>query len=99
MHEYLGTKGIDGTYYYNMEGYSFHGYTIIRIGVLAWGATPIMGLFLDLDSALLWWKTLLHHIIFGLSTLIQMGFFGFFFYPPTYSSVSLVVLPLGLESG
>ena len=27
---------VDGTYYYNMVGYSFHGYTIIRIEVLAW---------------------------------------------------------------
>ena len=26
-----------------MVGYRFHGYTIIRIGVLAWSATPIMG--------------------------------------------------------
>ena len=57
------------------------------------------GLFLDLDRALLWWKTLLHHIIFGLGTPISMGFFGFFFYPPTYYSMSLVFLPLGLESG
>ena len=36
-------KRIDGTYYYNMVGYRFHGYTIIRIGILAWSATPIMG--------------------------------------------------------
>ena len=36
-------KGVDGIYYYNMVGYRFHGYTIIRIGVLARGATPIMG--------------------------------------------------------
>ena len=45
--------------------------------------------------------TLIHHIIFGLSTFIPMGFFGFFFflYPPTYSSASLVFLHLGLESG
>ena len=51
-----------------------------------------MGLFLDPDRALLWWKTQIHHIIFGLSTYIPMGFFGFFFflYPPTYSSASLV---------
>ena len=35
LHKYLATKGIDGTYYYNMVGYRFYGYTIIRIGVLA----------------------------------------------------------------
>ena len=58
-------------------------------------------LFLDPDRALLWWKALIHHIIFGLSTFIPMGFSGFFFflYPPTYSSASLVFLHLGLESG
>ena len=33
---------VDGTYYYNMVGYSCHGYTIVRIGVLAWSATPIV---------------------------------------------------------
>src|SRR6185312_12784762 len=33
------------------------------------------GLFLDTDRAFLWWKTLLHHIIFGLSTPIPIGFF------------------------
>ena len=39
-------KGVDGIYYYNMVGYRFHGYTIIRIGVLARSATPIMGTLL-----------------------------------------------------
>ena len=38
------------------------------------------GLFLDPDRALLWWKTLIHHIIFGLSTFIPMSFFGFFLF-------------------
>ena len=38
------------------------------------------GLFLDPDRALLWWKTLIHHIIFGLSTFIPVGFFGFFLF-------------------
>ena len=28
----FGYKETDGTYYYNMEGYSFHGYMAIRIG-------------------------------------------------------------------
>ena len=38
------------------------------------------GLFLDSDSALLQWKTLIYHVVFGLSTSIPMGFFGFFFF-------------------
>ena len=38
------------------------------------------GLFLDPDGALLWWKALIHHIFFSLSTLIPMGFFGFFLF-------------------
>ena len=38
------------------------------------------GLFLDLDRALLQWKTLTHHIVFNLSTLIPMGFFRFFLF-------------------
>jgi len=76
------------------------------------------GFFLDPKRELLQWKILIHHVIFGLSTFIPMGFFGFFFfslsayiplgffgffffflYPPTYSSVSLVFLHSGLESG
>jgi len=84
-----------------MEGYSFHGYMIIRIGFWLGVLLLSWGLFLDPDRALLWWKTLIHHIIFGLSTFIPMSFFEFFFflYPPTYSSASLVFLHLGLESG
>ena len=54
MHRYLDTKGIDGTYYYNMEGYSFHGYMIIRIGFYLGVLLLSWGLFLDPDRALLW---------------------------------------------
>ena len=81
MHNYLGyTKGVDDIYYCNMVGYKFHGYMIIRarfqLGVLllSWG------FFLDPKGALLQWEILVHHAIFGLSTLIPVGFFGFFLF-------------------
>ena len=81
MHNYLGyTKEVDDIYYCNMVGYRLHGYTIIRAKVLAWVLLLSWGLFLDPDRALLQWKTLIHHVIFGLSTFIPMGFFGFFFF-------------------
>ena len=38
------------------------------------------GLFLDPKRTLLQWEVLIHHVIFGLSTFIPVGFFGFFFF-------------------
>ena len=45
LHNYWGyTKEVDDIYYCNMVGYILHEYTIIRTKILAWGATPIMGI-------------------------------------------------------
>ena len=61
-----------------MVGYRLHGYTIIRAKVLAWELLLSWGFFLDPKGALLQWEILIHHVIFGLSTFIPVGFFGFF---------------------
>ena len=44
LHNYLGYIMEVDVIYCNMVGYRLHGYTIIRANVLAWGATPIMGI-------------------------------------------------------